>query len=252
MADVALIITTFNRSEPLKIVLRHLKAEAVAKRIRCRVLLQDDASDFRFHPIKDIANRFRVGEYFEIEYFRSDSNRGLKKHWMMWNGMVQTLVHWGFSIAISLPDDHVPCENFIERVNDKFREVRSEDPGVVAMNLLVNYTRCWGKNRYVDGAFVATKQFFEAFGWQIKAPSCERRSAWVKGKPMSSGVGDYMSRKLGRHKEYRIARAEKMSFLNRMETESVMYPEASYPARAKRLRTYTKYYVDREKTCYSD
>jgi len=140
---------------------------------------------------------------------------------------------WHYCVAI--PDDHTPCKNFLYRIREDFRAIQKKDRSAVAMNIIVNATASWYKNRFVDGAFICTQNFFYALSWKVErvGPDWLNSTFWNKNRPPSSGVGKQMSERLSVHAQYRIARVRNVSYLEPMKCNSRMYPPEKYPKRPK-------------------
>lgn len=233
MHKFAVLIPTFNRSKELAKILQTLREEAIRERFRVKVMVVDDSSDWRFHHYLDIIQRVQHAEFFEIVYRRNNPNNGRALFWRTWNESLRLLKKWEFGQFIAIPDDHLPCPNFLARVYKEFNACRKKSPEIVAMNLLVNYHMCWQTNRFVDGAFIATRGFFRALDWKVKAVESERKEAWAKRRAISTGVGQQMTERLGAHPKFCIAKTTSKSktWLLEMAVESVMFPLDKFPGR---------------------
>jgi hypothetical protein len=232
MYDFIILMPTFNRSSFVEAIVKQLKQEAKECGYTILHCLADDGSDFRFHPYKELAKKWSE-PYYRIQHERNFKNFGRKGFWKTWNvlfGMAQK-EEWQYAIA--LPDDCVLCIDFLGRVSAHFEAIyKNRDGRAVAMNLRVSAKRNWLKNRWVDGAFVARREFFQVLDWKMKPVA----GTWFDGtsrnrNPASSGVGKQMSDRMAASQQYRIARVRNVSFIKTTGADSVMFPRDQFPRR---------------------
>ena len=100
--------------------------------------------------------------------------------------------------------------------------------------------RCWKTLRFVDGAFIADRRFFEALKWQLMSTR-----EWIEGarqsheigKPLelrSSGVGRQMTLRIGEQSSrVRIARVPSVALLEAVDCPSAMFPVDQFPDRPR-------------------
>jgi len=251
--DYCILTPTFNRSELLEAVVAQLQAEAKEKSFRVVHCIVDDGSDQRHHPYASLVKAWaKPGYHFVLE--RNAKNLGRRQFWKTWNVLLRMIKSEGWKYAIAMPDDHTLCKDFLSRVRAEFeRLIQKADVQAVAMNILVQSQRNWQRNRFVDGAFICRRMFFDCLKWKVHpveapwfdSPRAQERQCKSKN-PISSGVGKQMTDRLAVHNRYRIARVRNVSFLTPMRTQSVMFPPAKYPRRPRNWGLSRSNFIDND------
>jgi hypothetical protein len=209
-------------------IVEQLKEEARRKKYSILHILVDDASDWRegFHPYEKLSKEWS-GKDYEVVHKRLRTRHRKELFWKTWTILLQRAMSYEFGHAIAIPDDCLLCEDFLTRSRNGLEKKRKSDESVVAMNLRASSITNWGLSRWVDGAFTATRDFFEVLNWKmVRVPR-------TRQKTRGSGVGKQMSERLRDNKEYQIAVVRDVSFIKPryQNTQSKMFPPQDYPQR---------------------
>ena len=240
MYDFCILTPTFNRSKELEMIINQLQGEGEKHGFSVLHCIVDDGSDWRFHPYKTMKSRMASPQY-HVVCERNFKNFGRGWFWRTWNALMKMAQGREWRYAIAIPDDHVPCLDFLLRTSGHFESLfRESDKAAVAMNILVQSKKNWKRNRFVDGAFICKREFFDCLNWKLNPVdaawfdrSGPRKVPYAQRTPASSGVGKQMTDRLAVHQKWRIARVRNVSFLLPMEVHSVMFPPDIFPKRPK-------------------
>lgn len=159
---------------------------------------------------------------YQVVMLRNPQNNGVRGFWRTLNTLFAYAKSTHYQYVISMPDDCMPCDRFFERVTAHFERLREEDPRIVAMNIGCCMLRNWGTCRFVDEAYIATRQLFEALNFELESIG-KMGSKWTDNFRCGSGTGNQMTQRMLKCKEYRIAPCQDVSYLNPVVVPSVMF-----------------------------
>lgn len=228
--DFAIFTPTYERAELLEKIMSTLKQEAKFYGHNVVHIIVDDHSLKDRHIYETLFKKYSCG-YYTVMYHRNPNNNGKTKFWKTWNIMFRLArkVEWQYGVA--LPDDCLPCKNFFNRIRDQFlleRRLDKKEGEVVAMNISVPFLKNWGFARFVDGAFICTKKFFDLLEWSLfEIPNTNGKTA------IGSGVGKQMTLRLHKIPKSNISKVNDVSYIKPFNVESVMFPVKDYPNRPK-------------------
>jgi len=237
MYDFCILTPTFNRYEFLRKISIQLQAEAIENKVSIVHIIIDDSSDPKLYPYQDNIINWNARRY-RIIYKKNPRNYGRNEFWKTWNRLMNAARGLRWRWIITIPDDHYLCNKFFVVIREAYLREKAMDPSIWAMNILVKNLKNWGTDRYVDGAFIAERSFFDSFGWKINPPP----NSWWRSEvlpkkeiinPKGSGVGMVMSYKPSIFQNKRIAIVKNVSFLKPMDIPSVMFPPERWPNRSK-------------------
>jgi hypothetical protein len=223
-----LLTPTFNRGGLMRSVCDKLNVEANRDDMRVRVvhIILDDGSS---KGLSDYAAIDRVyGQKngyarYQVVLIKNTQNNGVRGFWKTKNTLLSYTRSLHYAYAISMPDDCMPCDRFFERVTTHFKRLRDADERIVAMNIGCTLLRNWGTCRYVDEAYIATRQLFEALNFELEPIGHGNGSKWSDNFRCGSGTGNQMTQRLLKHPKYSIAPCQDISYLNPINTPSVMF-----------------------------
>lgn len=228
-----ILTPTFNRAALIETQLAHLAQEARELKENVLHVIVDDGSD----PAQDYSSlmqRYRQPDYYKIDYRRLDVNHGRDGFWKVCNFLFAKACNVQFEYAVMLADDLMLCRDFLHRIRKNFQFLQKQDNRCVCLNIFSRWPVNWDV-RYEDGAFIATRRFFEAFRWQVEPIPPQRWDGDRSKKYLSTGVHQQITNRLKRSR-FNIATATGISYVKTMECESALYPEAKFPGRAQRQR----------------
>ena len=229
--NFVVITPTYNRAAFLETQLRHLAAEAQGLRERVLHIIVDDGSD----PTQDydsIIRRYRGLDFYKIDYQRLNRNHGRDEFWRVCNHLFAKARSVQFEFAVMTADDLELCRDFLKRIRTNFKFLIRQDAHCACMNIFSRWPANWDI-RYEDGAFIATRRFFEAFQWQVQPIPKRRWEGDRSQKYLSTGVHQQITNRLKKSR-FNIAPATGISYVRTRECESALYPEGRFPGRAKR------------------
>jgi len=203
---IYVFITTYNRSQRLKILLDDLLQKKGKHKLQ--IVVYDDASTLRY----DFIDRYI--EKYNIEYVKFDFNHGRYRYWRLINYAFKQIRNTKYDYYIMLPDDVTLCNEFFKRAINTWEAIR--DNRKICLNLLLDRGRRgianWTgfkpvkvkyggfeiyRTQWVDLCFIADKRFFKEVRYRVDSIDFSR---W-QGKDcelLSSGVGAQVSEKLNR------------------------------------------------------
>ena len=238
MHDFCILTPTFNRADQLAKVIDALQQGAAKRGFSVLHCLVDDGSKGKQGQYRRMMGA-RTNDSYRFVLEENFKNFGRTGFWKTWNKLMAMAKAHDWENAIAMPDDHMPCEDFLFRVRSHMDALRrTKDGRAVAMNILVKSRRNWQRNRFVDGAFICKRVFFECLNWKMQQVGATwfdttdvRNRLRKKANPPSSGVGKQMTDRMALHQKWRIARVRDVSFLLQMDTQSVMFPPKAFPER---------------------
>jgi len=244
MFDFCVLIATFNRSKQFKAVVSQIQEAAARRSFAVVYCVVDDGSDQKVHPYASLIKKWQQ-EGYQVRFDRNCRNFGRVGFWRTWNLLMQTAKKEKWEYAVALPDDHILCDDFLFRVKRAFELLwKGKDVTAVAMNILVRSKRNWGRNRFVDGAFICRRVFFDCLKWKLFPIDPVRFGKSGAEMCISSGVGRQMTDRLAVNQKYRIARVRDVSFLKPMRVQSVMFPPDKFPQRPENWKLGNSNFID--------
>lgn len=196
MYNINLIITTFNRPGMLGDLLSQIVHQKPVKTV---IHIHNDGSTEDYFPVIE-----KYKELLEIRYFVHD-HYGKKRYWALINKVFKERAKAKYYIM--LPDDDILCDNFFNRVINKWNGI--VHPLKICMMPSINVERKWENSwtgvvpvkegavynmGFVDMRFICESLFFEKLG--ILNGITPKR--WERNELASSGVGSQISNTLHR------------------------------------------------------
>lgn len=219
-------IMTYERPAELLDLLQDLVREAEAgQNVQVRVF--DDASTLDYSAVRALLHA-RGWEYQRAaaRHGKSGFHRWVTHSW-------QGLREVGAKTMLAfLQDDVRLCSRFLERAGAAFHALPERDRAT--LNVLVDGRRrlvpCWtnttprrvgaaDRTQWVDGLFVADREFLQALGFAVPTVDATR---WDRDPSRSSGVGEAISRAL--HAQAQQMYRTSVSLVAHVESESRMNP----------------------------
>ena len=194
---IAILITTYNRSEMLIKLLNNIK--------------QYDNNVF-LYVIDDFSNVYKdVKEYLienykdKYKYIRNTENKGREGYWQTITTLYQELKKDidSYNYIIQVPDDILLIDDFFEKIITLFKGINC-----TPLNIFNDYNRFdkqgWNNEivkehdnyfsgKYIDMAFISDRELFDIIDYQIP-----NQDKWTNISNKSSGVGRYMTLKLAK------------------------------------------------------
>lgn len=182
--NVAFLITTYNRPESLKNLVKVLKPIG-------DVYVIDDGSDI---PVK-----------IRGINIKRQGNKGKQGYWETVSSLWQMVENKNYDYYFMLQDDFYPVEGFVNKTLKIWMNIH--DYNKICLTVYTDKSRymkpCWSsydpinygeyiKTQWVDMCFFCEVDFFKAMGY--KTYRTERD--WDKTPELGSGVGSYITRKL--------------------------------------------------------
>jgi hypothetical protein len=165
--DVVFCVSSFNRYEKLERILKQLFSQDTKYTFKF-ILLNDGSSDSRYDNLKYL--------YPDILYLNNKTNGGKINYWrsvnQMWNH-VKNIETYGI---IQLDDDFILCNSFIDRLLDKFFEMKEKNNLYMAFTFhLYNFSKTepiedfWfdENKKFVDGGMLLDVQFLEYINYKL-------------------------------------------------------------------------------------
>jgi FkbM family methyltransferase len=227
MADVTVVITTYNRPDSLRRLLESLLADAGDRRIDCRIY--DDRSTTPYPALPAGSERFRISR---IEMER---HHGKQEYWRVVDRIFRDLEPARSRYVVQLPDDVVAQPGFFDHAIATYEAIR--DPDKVCLNLYLDSHRIgkanWTaalpqierhngvsvfKTGWVDLCYLAGRPFFQRLGFRIDPIGPER---WRRNPLLSSGVGMQITHRLHGRGLYQV----RQGYLASDDVPSAMNPD---------------------------
>ncbi len=226
VADVTVVITTYNRPDSLRRLLRSLMADAGDLRVDCRVY--NDCSTMPYVGMPDSSERFR------ITTVDLDWHHGKQEYWRMVDRIFRDLENLRSRYYVQLPDDVEALPGFLRHAMHTYEAI--QDPDKACLNLYLDSHRIgkanWTaalpqierhngvsvfKTGWVDLCYLAERRFFERLGFRIDPIGPER---WRRNPLLSSGVGMQITHRLQGQGLYQV----RHSYLASDSVPSAMNP----------------------------
>jgi len=220
--DYLILTPTYNRAQYLMKILRHLAEEAGRRSYKCLHIIQDDCSQEGKEAYRQIRDGWQreFAPWYLIECSRWSQNHGKLRFWETLNRLYANVRLHNARYVVQIPDDGMPCKDFLTRTAEHFERLKQRDARVCAMNILCTLLMNWGSQRYLDNAMIADQRFFEAIGYQLHNCSAKHRVSPQSG----SGTGMQVTHRILERSDVRVAPCQDVSYLRLMDTPSVMYP----------------------------
>jgi len=233
--DYLILTTTFNRGGMLLQIVNALKAEAERKGLNVVHIILNDGST-RFAGEYEIISK-SVSPNYRVDYWKSPQNKGKAGYWETVNHLWKMAKGYKFTWAVMMPDDCLPCKDFLERVTAQIKacQAQSHRKAVVAMNICPTQLASWGSSRFIDGAFIADRRLFQGLAWALTPIGFKGREAEFRG----SGIGAQMTRRMLKHQAFQVAPCQDIAFLAPFDTPSVMFRRDR-----RRKRWWRRNYID--------
>jgi len=185
-ADVTIVITTYNRPDDLRRLLKSLIADAVGYTVNC--LIYNDGSNLRYEDIP-------AGNHdFKIRHIDMPRHYGKPEYWKLMNRIFQDIKNLVSRFYLQLPDDVEVRPGFFAHAIETYNKVR--DPGKICLK----------------------RKFFAALDFRLHPISPLR---WKSNPRLSSGVGMQMTHRLQGHGLYQVRECHLVS----SNAPSVMNPD---------------------------
>ena len=199
---IHIAIPTYNRPNQLLLLLKELCVYRDSYHMRINIF--DDASTEDYSAVKSFIRDSGIS----YKYITSGKNLGKVMFWKTNNRIFNNLKSDVFDYYIQIPDDVDLVDEFIPRLINMINDIKQpvlsyctctvhtemfEKAGVNKEN--INGIEYW-TNGWIDGAYIATRVFFDMIGFEIDPVDKKR---WVT-KPLSgSGVCSKIRAKYKRH-----------------------------------------------------
>jgi len=140
--DAIIIISSYERYDELKNILNKLYSQETRYSFKI-IILNDGSTDKRYINLKK--------EFKDINYLLNDVNGGVKYYWRTINKLFAESKKYKTSTIIQMDDDFTLCDSFLDRLMDKFFELKEENNS----NMLIKYHL--GK---LDSSIIDQETFF--------------------------------------------------------------------------------------------
>lgn len=228
--DVVIMTPTYRRGALLRAVVDELHGQIAASDLRVLHVVFNDGSpfdeDYRYcRRVEDVGEN---GSIYCVLWNERARNYGRARFWMTLNTLWSHVRDRSWRYAVQIPDDWMPCHDFLPRIIERFDEIRATDTIVCAMNLLCTLLRNWGTPRYLDNAFIADRRLFDALNWELEPIT---KSQWRDNPQQGSGTGAQVTRRVAKCGHVRIAPVRDVSWLRPIDaqTPSEMFPKDKRP-----------------------
>lgn len=237
ISDIVVLTPTYNRLPLLKDVCRHLVMEAGFEKKSVHHIILDDCSDVERHPYAAELSRFR-SRYYSYSLLRTEENCGRFDFHKVWNLLMDAARREKWDLAIAIPDDDLLCRSFLRRTVAMFRHEQRIDRAVCCMNIAAVNLYNWRMDRWIDGAFICDRRFFDALDWDCSIPSDWFGEPGPTKEQKAAGLSAYgycagwvMSKKLQNSTKAKIAPVRDVSFIKPRRVPSAMFPASAFPKR---------------------
>ncbi len=222
--EYLILTATYNRGRFLIRIMTRLEQEAERKKLSCFHLIFNDASTEDRKHYDYIRERFfrhrKERKYYRGRLLQAAKNAGRAGFWKTLNFLFEKARHYQHArYLVSIPDDAIPCPNFLSRIAERFEEIKRGAPNTVALNILPSVLANWGTARFVDDCYIADFRLLEALNFKLYVPE----GHWRDNPSTGSGTGFQMTTRIKQHAEYEIAPCEDISYLKPIECESMMF-----------------------------
>lgn len=227
VADVTVVITTYNRPDSLRRLLHSLMADAGDLRVDCRVY--NDCSTMPYEGLPASSERFG------ITTIHLERHHGKRDYWRVLDRIFRDLENVRSRYYVQLPDDVEALPGFFRHAIETYQAI--QDPDKACLNLYLDSHRIgkpnWTatlpqiehhngvtvfKTGWVDLCYLAERRFFEQLGFHIDPIGPER---WRSNPQLSSGVGMQITHRLQGRGLYQVRR----SYLASADVPSAMNPD---------------------------
>lgn len=233
--NFVILTPTYNRAQLLDLQIQQLTQEARTLREPILHIIVDDGSDLS-QNYETIINRYRTAQFYTIHYRRLDKNNGRDEFWRTCNELFSMAAPIPCDCLVMTADDLELCRNFLKQIRHNFRFAQRQDRHCVCLNYFSRWPTNWNQSgRYEDGAFIATRKFFDVFRWRLDPIPKYRWEGARSSQYLSTGVHQQITRKLERSR-FNIAKTHGISFARTRPCESALYPEEKFPGRAKKQK----------------
>jgi Glycosyl transferase family 2 len=222
MDNYCILVATYNRAPSLLATIEQLDAEIVKHNLQTQAIIIDDGSSQEHRRMVAEAVSKRPKRAPKLQVVNLDQNHGREGFWRVVQLLFREARRAKAKYYLMLPDDCRLATNILTRSTKQFEFLMRQDKKICCMNLLPLHPTNWGTAEYQDGFFIATRVFFEVFGFCIK-PIPSTRFQGKAGYMRSSGVHEQLTKRMGRS-QYRIAPASGIAYLDPLVTPSVMFP----------------------------
>ena len=161
--DVAICISSYDRYGKVKRLLNQLYK-------------QDSFYTYKVFLLNDGSHGTSYGRfkkmYPDLVYLRNEENGGKYNYWQTVTKLWSSVKDYSTYALCQLDDDFIICNNFIDRIMDKFFELKRIDNGYMALRLhnLVFNNREFvyhGERQGVDGGTLYDTQFMEMINYSV-------------------------------------------------------------------------------------
>jgi glycosyltransferase involved in cell wall biosynthesis len=183
--DFCIVITTYNRVEPLFNLLNQIENQK--KNYKIKLFIFDDNSDEKYDVSKFNATKINIFP-----------NRGKRNFWLTIDQSFKTIKNIDSRYYLYLQDDLILTENFFEKVVYMYENLKDEKKICLEFRTDDRTTRTnWSKinptimgdyikTQWVELDFICEKKFFEVLNYKMDPIPKDR---WDKDPNLSSGVG---------------------------------------------------------------
>lgn len=161
--DVIICVCTYNRYDKVRRILKQLFTQNT--KYKFKILLMDDCSpDLRYSQLQK--------EFSEIDYMRNEFNGGKIEYWKTVNKLWAKGSLYKCHAFLQIDDDFILCEEFLNRLLDKFFEIKAIDNGYMVFSYhIYGYKRdepqpdWWynGSSIAIDGGTLFDNRFLKFF-----------------------------------------------------------------------------------------
>jgi glycosyltransferase involved in cell wall biosynthesis len=192
--DFCVVITTFNRKEPLKLLLDDIFT--LGKEYNLFVVVFDDGSSDVYDYIND----------YPVKYIKYVKNNGLKNVWRIIGQTFNFCKKIESEYFVYLQDDLRLKDNFFSeavRIYEKIDDDRKISLGTLTIESQKNSPKWTNiepvffddyiKSQWCELVFICKKNFMEVLDYRIDPIPSNR---WDRNPNLSCGVGEQISRRL--------------------------------------------------------
>ena|ERR1035437_622018 len=184
--DAVIIIASYNRYNKLIRILNQLHKQETKYKIKI-IIYDDGSTDINYDNLQK--------NFPEIDYIYNEINNGKYKYWETITTLFKKTSEYISHVVIQIDDDFILCNNFIDKLIDKFFEAKVINNKNVAIHyhISINDKRNWEMRNGIDGGTLFDTSFLKEIKYLIDPISLNR---WKLNSELSSGVWTQISEKI--------------------------------------------------------
>jgi hypothetical protein len=185
--DTIICIPSFNRLDKVIKIITQIKKQNT--KYTYKIIILDDGSDENYNNL--------IKLFPNIRLLKNEYNYGKKQYWLSITKLFSEASKYAAHTIIQIDDDFILCDGFIDKLLDKFFEIKYANDRYVAIyyhrpfGLSLNNNR-WGLGgNWIDGGGLYDFDFLKSIEFSIDNISIKR---WKNKDHLSSGVWLLISR----------------------------------------------------------